>query len=152
MRAVAAALMGFAGAVVSVTPARAGDVAPLAAFVAAGDAVDAPLGGLSGNAARGRAIVLDRAGGNCLICHRVPVDSEPFQGELGPDLAGVGARLSVGQIRLRMIDQSLIHPQTLMPPYYRIDGLRRVAPRFAGQTVLSGQEIEDVVAWLRELK
>ncbi|MFZ4808560.1 MAG: sulfur oxidation c-type cytochrome SoxX [Hyphomicrobiaceae bacterium] len=152
MRAVAAALIGLAGAVVSVPAARAGDAAPLTVFAVSGDAVDAPLAGRSGDAARGRAIVLDRAGGNCLICHRVPVDSEPFQGELGPDLAGVGARLSVGQIRLRMIDQSLIHAQTLMPPYYRIDGLRRVAPRFAGQSVLSAQEIEDVVAWLADLK
>ncbi len=152
MRAVATALMGLAGAVVAVPAARGGDEAPLAAYAVAGDAVEAPLAGHTGDAARGRAIVLDRAGGNCLICHRAPVDGEPFQGELGPDLAGVGTRLGAGQIRLRMIDQSLIHPQTLMPPYYRLDGLQRVAPRFAGRTVLSAQEIEDVVAWLGGLK
>lgn len=116
------------------------------------DAAPAPLGGAIGDPARGRAIVLDRASGNCLICHRVPVAAEPFQGDLGPDLAGVGGRLTEGQLRYRLIDQSRLNPETLMPPYHRVDGLTRVAERFRGQTALSAQQIEDVVAWLATLK
>ncbi|MBX9925678.1 MAG: sulfur oxidation c-type cytochrome SoxX, partial [Hyphomicrobiaceae bacterium] len=77
-----------------------------------------------------------------------PVKGEAFQGNLGPDLAGVGGRLTAGQIRYRLIDQSRLNAETLMPPYYRVDGLTRVADRFRGQTALSAQHIEDVVAWL----
>lgn len=117
-----------------------------------GDAVPAPLGGLAGDAQRGRAIVLDRRRGNCLICHAVPVPGEPFQGSLGPPLAGVGARLSAGQIRLRLIDQSRLNPDTVMPPYYRVEGLVDVAPEHRGRPALDAQEIEDVVAWLATLR
>ncbi len=130
-------------------PAAAAELAP---FAIAGDAVPEPLEGRKGDVRRGRAIVLDRAGGNCLICHRVPVPEEPFQGDIGPDLAGAGSRLSTGQIRLRLIDQSRLNPDTVMPPYYRTGGLRRVAAPFAGKPVLDAQQIEDVVAWLASLK
>lgn len=126
--------------------------AELVAYAVAGDAVPEPLGGRTGDPARGRAIVLDRAAGNCLICHRVPVPEEPFQGDVGPDLTGVGARFGAGQIRLRLIDQSRLNPDTVMPPYYRVDGLTRVAAPFAGRPVLDAQQIEDVVAWLASLK
>ena len=119
---------------------------------AAADAIDQPLEGLAGDSERGRAIVLNRATGNCLICHKVPIPSELFQGELGPDLAGVAARLSASQLRLRMVDQTRLNPRTLMPPYYRTEGLTRVAEQFRGKPVLTAQEIEDVVAWLAALK
>lgn len=124
----------------------------LAAYTVVGDAIPKPLGGLAGDASRGRALVLDRALGNCLICHRAPVPAEPFQGEIGPDLAGVASRLTPGQIRLRLVDQSRLDPATLMPPYYRVDNLTRVAPQFAGRPVLEAQQIEDIVAWLATLK
>ena len=118
----------------------------------ASDAIPASLTGQPGDGARGRAIVLDRANGNCLICHQVPVPSEPFQGDIGPDLKGVGARLTAGQIRLRLVDQSRLNPATMMPPFYRIDRLTRVAARFKGTPVLPAAEIEDVVAYLATLK
>lgn len=125
---------------------------PLAAYLRAGDGIALPLDGKTGDAGRGLAIVLDRAVGNCLICHHVPVASEPFQGELGPDLDGVGSRLSAAQIRLRVVDASLFNPSTMMPPYYRIENLKRVAPLYEGKPNLSAQQIEDVVAWLSTLK
>lgn len=125
----------------------------VAAFRVIGTAIPEPLDGKSGEAARGRQIVLDRATGNCLICHKVPNEpGERFQGELGPDLAGVGARLNAGEIRLRMVDQARLNPATIMPPYHRVDGLNRVAPEWRGKPVLSGQQIEDIVAYLAELK
>jgi L-cysteine S-thiosulfotransferase len=123
-----------------------------ASFVVTGDAVTAPLGGTPGDIARGERLVRDRERGNCLICHSIPVPAERFQGDLGPPLAGVGRRLNLGQLRLRLIDQTRINPATIMPAYYRIDGLTRVAPRYAGIPALTAQEIEDVIAWLTTLK
>jgi L-cysteine S-thiosulfotransferase len=120
--------------------------------VVVGDGIPAALSPVPPDAGRGRAIVLDRANGNCLICHQVPEPGEPFQGDLGPDLAGVGNRLTPAQLRLRLVDQSRLNAATLMPPFYRRDGLVRVAQRFAGQTVLKAGEVEDVIAYLATLK
>jgi sulfur-oxidizing protein SoxX len=125
---------------------------PPAAFEVVGDAVPVPLAGLQGDAARGRRIVLDRALGNCLICHRAPEPAERQMGDLGPDLAGIGARLSVGQIRLRLVDQARLNPGTIMPPYHRVTGLTRVAGRYRGLPVLDAGQVEDVVAYLASLR
>jgi L-cysteine S-thiosulfotransferase len=116
-----------------------------------GDAMPGSLTGRPGNAVRGRRIVLDRETGNCLICHKVPEPAELFQGDLGPDLGGVGKRLTAGQIRLRLADQSRLNPRTLMPPYHRAEGLNRVAAKYEGRPVLTAQEMEDVIAYLGTL-
>jgi L-cysteine S-thiosulfotransferase len=123
-----------------------------AAIVIVADTIPAPLSSAPADPTRGRAIVLDRANGNCLICHQVPEPGETFQGDLGPDLKGIGARLTAAQMRLRLVDQSRLNPVTLMPPFYRTEGLIRVAPKFAGQPVLKAGEIEDVIAYLVSLK
>ena len=147
------ALLAVAALVSAMSPAEAGDQPPaVARFTVIGDAIPEPLAGKPGDPARGRQIVLDRAIGNCLICHRLPEAGEPFQGDLGPSLAGVGRRLSRGQIRLRIVDQSRLNPATVMPPYYRIDGLNRVAAQYRGRPALSAEQIEDVVAYLATLK
>jgi L-cysteine S-thiosulfotransferase len=125
---------------------------PLLPFAMTGDAVAAPLGGHLGDASRGERLVRDRERGNCLICHQIPVPEERFQGDLGPPLAGVGSRLTIGQLRLRLIDQTRINPDTIMPAYYRTDGLIRVAPRYQGKPALTAAEIEDVIAWLATLR
>ena len=39
-----------------------------------------------------------------------------------------------------------------MPAYYRVEGLQRVGEAWQGRTVLSAQQIEDVLAWLRTLR
>jgi sulfur-oxidizing protein SoxX len=96
--------------------------------------------------------VLDRQVGLCLLCHSGPFPDERFQGNLAPNLAGVGTRLSEGQIRLRIVDASRVNPQTIMPPYFRTEGTQRVAPAYRGKTVLSAEQIEDVVAFLVTLK
>jgi L-cysteine S-thiosulfotransferase len=90
--------------------------------------------------------------GLCLLCHNGPFPEERFQGDLAPDLTGVGARLSPGQIRLRIVDPGRVNPQTIMPAYFRTDGLTRVAPAFRGKPVLTAEEIEHVVAFLVTLK
>jgi sulfur-oxidizing protein SoxX len=116
------------------------------------DEIPASLTGSEGDPARGRAIVADRQVGLCLLCHSGPFPEQRFVGDLAPDLAGVGARLSAAQIRLRIVDPSRVNPDTVMPAYYKTEGLQRVAPAFRGKTVLTAQQIEDVVAFLVTLK
>jgi sulfur-oxidizing protein SoxX len=105
-----------------------------------------------GDAARGRALVVARESANCVLCHAVPDPAVKFAGDVGPSLAGVGARLSEAQLRLRVADNLRVNPATVMPSYYKVDGLDRVASTYAGKPVLTAQEVEDVVAWLVTLK
>src|SRR5258706_706382 len=129
-----------------------GSEAKLERYEIIGDAIPKSLGGLKGDASRGEAIVLDRRAGNCLICHRLPFGNESFQGKSGPSLHAVGARLTEGQIRLRLVDESKINSETLMPPYYRTADLVNVAPEYQGEPALTAQQLEDVVAYLSNLK
>jgi sulfur-oxidizing protein SoxX len=124
----------------------------LAGNAVAGDSIPASLTGAQGDPQRGRAIVANRQVGLCLLCHSGPFPEERFQGDLAPDLKGVGARLSEGQIRARIVDPSRTNPDTIMPAYYKKDGLSRVASSFQGKTVLTAEQIEDVVAYLAGLK
>jgi sulfur-oxidizing protein SoxX len=117
-----------------------------------GDAIPASLTGAPGDAARGRAIVADRQRGLCLLCHTGPLPEERFQGTLAPDLAGAGARLSEGQLRLRIVDSRRLNPDSIMPAYYRIDGMTRVGAAWRERTVLTADEVEDVVAFLVTLQ
>lgn len=124
----------------------------LFAAVAGNDEIPASLTGSKGDPARGRAIVVDRHVGLCLLCHSGPFPEQRFMGDLAPDLSGVGVRLSAAQIRLRIVDPGKLNPATIMPAYYRTEGLQRVAPTHRGRTILSAQQIEDVVAFLVTLK
>jgi sulfur-oxidizing protein SoxX len=124
----------------------------LPAYQVVGDGIPASLTGAPGDTARGRAIVLERSRGLCLLCHSGPFPEERFQGDLAPDLAGAGARWSEAQLRLRIVDPRAFNPDTIMPSYYRVDGLERVAPAFRRKPVLAPGEIEDVVAFLGTLR
>lgn len=117
-----------------------------------GDAIPRSLTGQPGDAARGRAIVANRSVGLCLLCHSGPIAEERFQGDLAPTLAGAGSRWSEGQLRLRIVDGSRLNADTIMPAYYRTQGLQRVARTFEGKTILSAAQVEDVVAYLLTLK
>jgi sulfur-oxidizing protein SoxX len=129
-----------------------GLAAPAAGYEVVADAVPASLTGRPGDPVRGRAIVVDRQKGLCLLCHSGAFPEERFQGNLAPGLGGVGARLSPGQLRLRMIDGRRVNPATIMPSYYRTDDLSRVGRPWQGKPVLSVEEIEDVVAFLATLR
>src|SRR5262245_65905041 len=102
----------------------------------------ASLTGAKGDPVRGRAIVASRQVGLCLLCHNGPFPEERCQGTLAPDLKGAGSRSSEGQLRLRIVDASRLNADTIMPSYYRIDGLARVAPAFQGKPILSAEQIE----------
>jgi sulfur-oxidizing protein SoxX len=116
------------------------------------DGIPESLTGAKGDPARGRAIVTNRSVGLCLLCHSGPFPEERFQGDLAMNLAGVGGRLSEGQLRLRIVDPARINPSTMMPGYHRTEGLVRVAPAYRGKPILSAEQIEDVVAFLTTLR
>lgn len=113
-------------------------------------AIPRALSAEPGDPTRGARVVAEHEPGNCLSCHAVPVDAA-FFGTTGPSLAGVARRLNAGQLRLRLADPKQINPLSIMPAYYRTQGLQRVAPAYAGQTILTAQQIEDVVAFLLTL-
>ncbi len=126
--------------------------AQISQYQVVGDAIPASLTGAPGDAAKGRSIVANRQVGLCLLCHSGPLPEERFQGNLAPSLAGAGNRWSKGQLRLRLTDSRRLNPETIMPAYYRTEGLMQVAKNLQGQPLLAAQQIEDVLAYLMTLK
>ena len=126
--------------------------ASLQTYEVSGDAIVAPLATTKGDPAKGRAIIVDRQKGLCLLCHSGPFPEQRFQGDIAPSLAGAGSRLSEGQLRLRMVDSTRINPDSVMPSYYRVDHLTRVAPAQREKPILEAQDIENVVAFLVTLQ
>jgi sulfur-oxidizing protein SoxX len=118
-------------------------------FEAVGDAIPQALTAEPGDAQRGRSVVVNRDQGGCTLCHEVP--GETRFGNIAPALAGVGDKLSAGQLRLRVADSTRVNPDTPMPAYYRTEGLTQVAAAYRGKTVLTAQQVEDVVAYLATL-
>ena len=106
------------------------------------------LTGSPGDASRGRAIVVNRQLGLCLLCHSGPFPEERMQGNLAPSLAGAGARWSEAQLRLRIVDSKRLNPASLMPAYHRSEALVRVGSAWQGRPLLTAAQVEDVVAFL----
>ncbi|WP_442868690.1 sulfur oxidation c-type cytochrome SoxX [Bradyrhizobium sp. CCBAU 51745] len=123
----------------------------LAPYKIVGDGIPESLTGAPGDAARGRTLVATRTT-TCILCHSGPFPEVRFQGDLAPDLAGTGNRWTMSQLRLRLVDASRFNPATMMPSYYRADGLVRVGRNFTGKPILSAAEIEDIVAFLATLR
>lgn len=124
----------------------------LVPYVVEGDGIPLPLAGLRGDARRGQAIVASRQSGLCLLCHAAPIPGEHQQGDLAPDLAGAGARLSEAQLRLRVADSRRLDPASFMPSFHAAAQAPRVGAQWAGKPILSAQQVEDVVAWLASLR
>jgi sulfur-oxidizing protein SoxX len=120
--------------------------------IAGGERIDNSLTGQPGDPANGRKLAINRKLGNCLACHVLPIPEQPFHGEVGPDLSQVAGTLSEGEIRLRIVNPKVVNPDTIMPAFYRNDGFERVLKGFQGKTMLSAQQVEDVVAYLMTLK
>jgi sulfur-oxidizing protein SoxX len=128
------------------SPACADELLP---YVVVDDAIPLSLTGASGDPSRGRAVVVNRQN-TCLLCHGGPFAEQ--KGDLAPSLAGAGSRWSAGQLRLRLVDASRLNAATIMPSYYRIDGLERVGPAWRDRPILSAEQIEDAVAYLATLR
>ncbi|MET0708671.1 MAG: sulfur oxidation c-type cytochrome SoxX [Tardiphaga sp.] len=138
-------------AALAVSVVSHGGAQDLLPYAVVGDAIPVSLTGAAGDAVRGRAIVVNRQN-TCLLCHSGPFAEQKFQGDLAPDLTGTGGRWSEGQLRLRMVDASRLNAATIMPSYYRTEGLVRVAAAWRGKPILSAEQIEDVVAYLATLR
>ena len=110
-----------------------------------------PLTATPGDAQQGRDIFLDRERGHCLLCHQVSQLKAGFQGTIGPPLSNVGRRLSAAQIRARIIDPTRLNPETVMPAYYRTEGLNQVSQTYRDKPILNAQEVEHVVAFVASL-
>ncbi|WP_249140062.1 MULTISPECIES: sulfur oxidation c-type cytochrome SoxX [Bradyrhizobium] len=123
----------------------------LHSYAIVGDAIPEPLTGANGDAAHGRALVVERAS-TCILCHGGPFPEQKFQGDLAPNLSGSGNRWSEGQLRLRLVDASRLNAATIMPSYYRVDGFDRVGNAWRGKPILSAEQIEDIVAYLVTLR
>ena len=136
----------------TMAPAGAFADETLRTFTVAGGAVPTSLTGTAGDPARGRAIVLDRRLGACLLCHSGPFSEEKFQGTLAPDLSGAAMRYTEGELRLRLVDPTRLNPDTIMPAYYRVDGLTRVGKPWQGKPILTAEQVEDVLAYLMTLR
>ncbi len=113
--------------------------------------IPVPLTSVPGNAARGERIVRDASNATCLICHDIPIPGEPDPGNIGPSLDGVGSQYTAGELRLRLVAPKALNPDTVMPSYYKIEGLNRVGEEFRGKSIYDAQEIEDVIAYLLTL-
>lgn len=110
------------------------------------------LTGKPGDPVKGRQTAIHRKKGNCLACHTLPVPEQPFHGEVGPALNDVAGRLSEGEIRLRIVNPKYANPDTIMPAFYKTDGLHMVQKKWTGKPMLTAEEVEDIVAYLMTLK
>ncbi len=145
-------------AVVLVCPAVAETPAALAPFdvvVKAGiPTMPASLTGKPGDPKEGAKVVVGRRLGNCLSCHEIDVlREEEFHGDVGPPLNGVAGRWDTATLRMIVVNPKRVFgEETVMPAFYRIDGLNRVRPEFVGKPILTARQVEDVVAFLATLK
>ena len=129
-----------------------GPVQPVVKFEIVGKTIPKPLTDQPGDPVRGKRVVTDASNSTCLICHQMPLPEQPDQGQIAPPLDGIGGRYTAAELRLRLVNPKLLTPDTMMPAYYRVDGLTRVQPQYQGRTIYSAQDIEDAIAFLLTLK
>jgi len=117
-------------------------------------AVETSLTGQPGDAEAGATVVVDKKLGNCLACHAISKMSDQlFHGNVGPSLDGVAARYSPEGLRAILVNsKEVFGPQTIMPGFYTLDVGVDVTEKFRGKTILSAQDVEDVVAYLATLQ
>ena len=133
-------------------PAIAGTVAPDNVAYNEG-AVEQSLTGVAGDAAKGRDVFAGRKLGNCLACHvNSDRDDQSFHGEVGPPLDGVADRWSEAELRGIVSNAKMMFDGTIMPAFYIESGYTRPLGKFEGKSILSAQQVEDVVAYLMTLK
>jgi len=115
-------------------------------------AVAKSLTGVAGDAANGRKVFASRKKGNCLACHQnADLSEQLFHGEVGPSLDGAGDRWSEAELRGLLTNSKNTFEDTIMPAFFRTTGFNRNQEKFDGKTILSAQEVEDVLAYLQTL-
>lgn len=130
----------------------ADEVAPSDVAFSEYGAVEASLTGVAGNAENGASVFKNRKLGNCLACHaNNSMLDQSFHGEVGPPLDGVGANWSEAELRGIVTNSKNTFDGTIMPAFYAVDYAFRPLEKFDGKSVLSAQDVEDVVAYLLTL-
>ena len=125
----------------------------LVPFQVVGNGIPKPLTDQPGDPVRGKTVVTDATNATCLICHTMPdIPEQPDQGNLAPPMEHPGSKYTAAELRLRLVNPKFLNPDTIMPAYYRLDGLTRVQQQYVGKTVYKPQDIEDVIAYLLTLK
>ncbi len=145
----------LAGAVLVSSVAMAGEVAPSnVKFMDDNSKITESLTGVAGNAAEGRKIFTNRKLGNCLACHvNSEMKEQSFHGEVGPPLDEVADRYDASELRAIMVDaKKALSAETMMPGFYSLNLGARIAGKFKDKTILSAQQVEDVIAYLQTLK
>jgi sulfur-oxidizing protein SoxX len=124
-------------------------------------AVSASLTGAGGDPAAGKKVMTTRGLGNCIACHEVTELMDfPFHGNVGPTLDGVADRWSEAELRGIVANAKIMFEGTMMPAFYKTSGYIRPGKAYTGKaskeedlsTLLTGQQVEDVVAYLLTLK
>ena len=152
IRTLVAAAMGVAVSAAFGLSAMAGTPKLVNYKIVDESSIPKSLTGKPGNAKKGRKLAVHRKKGNCLACHKMPIPEQQFHGEIGPDLAGVGSRYSAGELRLLIVNPKVINEDTIMPAFYKNTGFNAVLKKFKGKTVISAQDVEDIIAYLLTLK
>ena len=134
--------------------AMAGTVSPDDVKYVDDTTVPESLTGAPGNAESGRKVFADRKLGNCLACHvNNDLNNELFHGEVGPPLDGVADRWEAPELRAIMVNSKVVFgDQTIMPSFYRLKNGAREMESFQGKTILTAEQVEDVIAYLQTLK
>lgn len=146
-------IMTMAALTVSAGIAGAQEVAPGDVAFDEYGAVSASLTGVAGDAGNGAKVFANRKQGNCLACHvNSDMNDALFHGEVGPSLDGVGSRWEEADLRGIISNSKKTFEGTIMPAFYNTGGYNRVLDSFEGKTILTAQQVEDVVAYLMTLK
>ncbi|MCH2095170.1 MAG: sulfur oxidation c-type cytochrome SoxX [Rhodobacteraceae bacterium] len=138
--------------VVTAVPVWAGEVTPSSVSFDEYGAVTESLTGVTGDPENGAKVFANRKQGNCLACHvNSDMADAPFHGEVGPSLDGVAGRWEIADLRGIVANSKKTFPGTIMPAFYIDAGYERPLEKFSGKSLLSAQQVEDVVAYLMTL-
>ncbi|MBV1864218.1 MAG: sulfur oxidation c-type cytochrome SoxX [Rhodobacteraceae bacterium] len=150
MRSIAIAAIGAA---FFATAANAAEVAPDSVAFGTDGIVAASLTGAAGDPANGKSVFVNRKLGNCLACHvNSDANEHSFHGEIGPSLDGAASRWNEAQLRGILVNSKMTFEDTMMPSFYRLVNGERTMDKFAGKTILTAAQLEDVLAYLQTLK
>ena len=123
------------------SPALSDEIAP-SEVVIENARIEAPLSDALPSGWRGVNLYMD---GACVSCHENPeLAKTGLSGDLGPKVGMLGEKYSRAELRAILVDPSAVFGlETPMPGFYV------GAP---GETLMTAQEIEDVIAYLMEMR
>lgn len=125
-----------------------------------GGKVEASLSGTPGDPENGVKVMTTNALGNCVACHTIAaLPDVQFPGDIAPPLDGVADRWSEAELRGIVANAKMTFDGSFMPAFYKTEGFIRPGNGYTGKApegdlppILTGQQIEDVVAYLLTLK